>query len=296
MVARLKLTQQPVDMDVAGGQVEKHLRPGQKGPVISDVVDHVKMRLCIQFSQPSAELLEPQDPRFGGAQHEDRVDRRHVDALVQDIDGKDDVEFAVAQLFERSGSWIRVCVGMNGGGPQACVAKEIAHEIRVASRGAKAKGPVSTSGSELVQSILCPGLGGESVRQRFGVEAVAPPWDIFVVDIIGHAEVVKGAEQAFRDPLCEVAPEDQVVARKAKEITTIGSLGRGGEAQKEFGLEVVDEFSVGFCRGVMKFVDDQVVKLVGPKAFEVLRPSQGLDGSKHDICTGGLFGSCVQAE
>ena len=43
----------------------------------------------------------------------------------------------------------------------------------------------------------------------------------------------------------------------------------------------------------MKFVDDQIVKFVGAKAFEVLRPSQGLDGSEHDICVGGLFFSCV---
>ena len=52
-------------------------------------------------AQAAAELLEEHDRRLGRAQHQHRVDLGHVEALVEQVDGEDDVELAVAQLFDR---------------------------------------------------------------------------------------------------------------------------------------------------------------------------------------------------
>ena len=51
-------------------------------------------------AQAPSELLEEHDRRVGRPQHEDGVERRQVDAFVEDVDREDDVELAGVESLE----------------------------------------------------------------------------------------------------------------------------------------------------------------------------------------------------
>ena len=63
----------------------------------ADEVEHGAERLALGLSQTSAELLEEQCWALGWSQHQDGVDRRHVDALVEEIDGEHDLTSPAAR-------------------------------------------------------------------------------------------------------------------------------------------------------------------------------------------------------
>ena len=48
----------------------------------------------------STKLLQPNDRGLGWPQHQDGVDLRQIDALIENIDGKDDVEFSCLQTLK----------------------------------------------------------------------------------------------------------------------------------------------------------------------------------------------------
>jgi hypothetical protein len=51
----------------------------------ADEVEHREARLPLLEPEPAAELLEEERRRFRRPEEEDRVDRRHVDARVEEI-------------------------------------------------------------------------------------------------------------------------------------------------------------------------------------------------------------------
>lgn len=157
------------------------------------------------------QMLKPDNRRLCRAQHHHRIDRRDVYALVEHVDREDHVDFAVSELFERSGPWgtLRACVHRNG--PQAFADEKGCHEIRVSLGTAEANAPPSATGPELLQRIAGARLGDHCHLERFGVEAGAPPGDVRVVHFIGHAEVVKGTKLPALDALVDTGIEHQVL-------------------------------------------------------------------------------------
>ena len=100
----MKLLESEGELAVALIETEEGLGLQEKRPVVSDVVDNAQVVFVGRESEFSTELLHPQNAGVGGAEHYDGVEGGEVDALVEDIDGEDHVEVAVAQLFERAGS------------------------------------------------------------------------------------------------------------------------------------------------------------------------------------------------
>ena len=62
--------------------------------MVANVVDDGEVVLAKRAAQAASELLGPDDGRGGGTQHQDGVNAGHVHALVEHVDGEDDVEFA----------------------------------------------------------------------------------------------------------------------------------------------------------------------------------------------------------
>ena len=58
-----------------------------------------ELLVVLRLPQATAELLEPEDPRLRGPQHEDGVELGEVEALVEDVDRTDDLKVAVRQLL-----------------------------------------------------------------------------------------------------------------------------------------------------------------------------------------------------
>ena len=84
--------QQVEDFLAAGREAEERLGLQQEGAVVADVVDDGELLVVVRLAEASAELLEPEDPRLRGAQHEDGVELGEVEALVEDVHRADDVE------------------------------------------------------------------------------------------------------------------------------------------------------------------------------------------------------------
>ncbi len=85
--------------DVATGAAEQSAEAAVEAELAGDAADEVEHgaeRLARRSAQPAAELLEEQRRALGGTQHQHRVDRGHVDALVEQVDGEHDVALAPA--------------------------------------------------------------------------------------------------------------------------------------------------------------------------------------------------------
>ena len=63
------------------------------------IVDDGELLAVVGLAEAPAELLEPQDSRFHGAEHEDGVELGEVEAFVEDVHRADDVELALRQLL-----------------------------------------------------------------------------------------------------------------------------------------------------------------------------------------------------
>ena len=79
-----------------------------------------------RLPQTSAELLEPENLRLRGPQHHHRVERRQVDAFVEHVHAKDDVQVAGGQALEGCGSRRRRGAGVDGYGSDTAPLKKSA--------------------------------------------------------------------------------------------------------------------------------------------------------------------------
>ena len=121
--------------------------------MVADVVDDGDVGLAVRLAQAASELLEPQDGRLGGTQHNDDVDLRHtltggladVDADVESV-GRVRIEDAVAD--QRDCLAQLALLGLAGGEPVGHVptrdeqrvaraaAPQTAHQIALVEDGA----------------------------------------------------------------------------------------------------------------------------------------------------------------
>ena len=76
--------------------------------VIADEIEYEREIFGWVFSQASSELLYEYNGRFSFAQHDDLVERRNVDALVENIHREDVLQFAI---FEFGDSRVALVVG-----------------------------------------------------------------------------------------------------------------------------------------------------------------------------------------
>src|SRR5262245_37008137 len=63
-------------------------------------VEHRAHRLAGRPSQTTAKLLQEERRALGRAQHEQRVDRREIDPLIEEVDSEQDGDAAMSKIQE----------------------------------------------------------------------------------------------------------------------------------------------------------------------------------------------------
>lgn len=105
----------------------------------------------------TAELLEPEDARLRGPQHEDGVELGEVQALVEDVHGADVVQPALRELVQRLGPGGARLARVDGHGAPAVLPQEVGHEVRVALGDAEGQGAGPAALLELLEGVSGPG-------------------------------------------------------------------------------------------------------------------------------------------
>src|SRR5690242_10653107 len=105
--------------------------------MIPDEVDHRNSGLSLTCTKTASELLEKHDARLRRSEHDDAIDRRYVNALVEHVDGTDRIKLASFERRERHVAVVRAFGGIDRSDPHAAGAEPHANEIGVCDAAAK---------------------------------------------------------------------------------------------------------------------------------------------------------------
>ena len=83
---------------------------------------------------------------------------------------------------------------MDGDGSDTLLRKETRHELRVPLGAAEADTLLPAACQVLFQGIAGARIGRHRRLQRFQIEVSASPWNVRIIDIIRHPEIVEWAE------------------------------------------------------------------------------------------------------
>ena len=73
--------------------------------MVADEVDDGERILAVLDPEAAAQLLQEDDRRLRGPQHQHGVDVGDVETLVEQVDGEDDFQLTAAQFVERLMPW-----------------------------------------------------------------------------------------------------------------------------------------------------------------------------------------------
>jgi hypothetical protein len=245
---------------------------------VPDEVQHGQARLLAMEPQPAAELLEEHGRALRRTQEEDSVDARDVDALVEEVHGEECLDRALLQAADGGVALLGERLTGRRHARDARTREGARHEARVVDAHAEPEGAhalrVGDAPTDFLQHEPHARLGAVGkVPSRELVAVVAPaafPRDVVEVDRVLHAEVLERREQS----LLERVPQPHLVGgapvEPAADILAIVALGGGGEPEQHARANVCQQTVVGGRLGVVEFVDDDDVEVVGGQlCFEV---------------------------
>lgn len=152
--------------------------------MVADEVDDFQDLAVGGLAQAAAELLEPDDPRLRGPEHQDGVQLREVQAFVEDVHGADDVELARGQHLQGLRAGRRRFAGVDGDGAAAVIAQVRGHEVGMALRDAEGQDPAAAARVELLEGVRRSRVHGEPGGDRLLVEPRVAPGDVRVVHLV----------------------------------------------------------------------------------------------------------------
>ena len=271
-------------------------RPPEEGPeapvvakllaVLADEVEHRADRLPIEPPQTAAELLEEEGGAVGGPQKEDRVDRRHVDPLVEEVDREHDVYAPALQIVERRGPFGVGRVGPDGRRLDARLVENPGHEAGMGDADTKSETAnlrrVCGTPGELLKNDPSVGVvGGEYLREALDVIAgPTPPGDIAQIGGVVDAVVDKRREAMLVNRIPEPQLRRDPIAEPAEHRQAVAPLRRGGEAEELPRRHMLEQPPVGRRRRMMKLIDDDNVEVVAREMGEPRRV-EALDRGKN---------------
>lgn len=88
---------------------------------------------------------------------------------------------------------------------------------------------------------------------------------------------MEGAEETPLDGIGQAYFCGDVSAEVGEDVSPIHTLGGGGETEEDLRVKVCEKMLVGFRCGVMEFIDDDHVVVVGIHFFEEALTVQCLD-------------------
>ena len=237
-------------LDVPARPAEERLESpveAELAPVLADEVEDQARGLASVLPQAAAELLEEQGGAVRRAQQEERVDVGQVHALVEEVDGEENGDFAAAQPVERGPALLLRAVAPDGCGRNAGLLEHPGHEPRVVDTHAEAEG---THGAEVVH--VAPELAqhevrpqvvpGVNVRERLHVvPAPAPPRDFAEIDAVMEPVVLERNEPALVDGVPETKLGRNSAAEPVEDRQAVGPFRRRRETEELAGRDVVEE-------------------------------------------------------
>lgn len=202
----------------------------------ADEVEHCAVALVGRLPEPSSELLEEQGRALGRPEHENGVEDGDVDALVEQVDGEDDVDPPGGEVLQRALA-IRVrAVAPDGDGSDAMGVEVPRHELGVFDAHAEAE---ATHGrwvcvpGHLLDDEAGPGVGARvHVGERRRVVATPPPpRDLSKVEPVVDPVVQERREVLLVDRVPQAEFCGDAVVEPLEDRQPIAALGRGGESE-----------------------------------------------------------------
>ena len=129
-------------LDVAPAAAEQRAEApieAELAAMVADEVEHGAERLSAGASQPAPELLQEEGRALGWTQQQQRVDVRDVDALVEQVDGEDDVDSSGIEIAQRRRAFVHRAVTPDRNGRYPDRAELLGHEAGVRDRHAEAE-------------------------------------------------------------------------------------------------------------------------------------------------------------
>ena len=226
--------------------------------------------------------MQEDDGGLGGAEHDDAVDGRDVDAFVEEVDDAEGVEVATLESSHALGSIAGAGRGEDGLNANAALGEPARGEAGMLDGAAEDEGAgagvLAPGAPQALHALLGLRGGGESR----GVEAAVLPGDVRVVDVVAHAVVGEGDEAASLDGEAEVGAIGDEVVEQAEDVAGVATVRGRREAEQEAGLESLEDAAVGGGVGVVGLVEDDVVEGLGGDAGEVVGSAELLDGGDDD--------------
>lgn len=152
------------------------------------------------MAQAAAELLEKQRRALRGAQEQQHVDEREIDALVVEVAGEQHVDLAIAQLLRRGVTELVGDPSVHGQRRDPRSREARRHVLGVLDADAEPEGAdlahVSHAAGELMADQIGASLvAGVQLAQRASVVAGAAPPHALEVHVVGDAEVLERHQQ-----------------------------------------------------------------------------------------------------
>lgn len=206
--------------------------------MLADEVEHRAQQLAIRAAQAAAELLDEQRRAVGRAQQQERVDARQVDALVEEVDGEQHLQAAVAEVAQRLLALRGGRVGPNGHRGETRVAEHARHVARMVDAHAEAqRAHLRRIGHVLpelredqVRALI---VAGEHVAQSRQVIALAaPPLHGPQIDAVVDAVVGKRAQVLLIDGVPQPQLGGDAILEPREHGQAVGALRSGGETEQ----------------------------------------------------------------
>ena len=124
----------------------------------------------------------------------------------------------------------------------------------------------------LIERVFGARLRGDRFGQGRFVEFAAAPGNLRIFHRIRHAEILERRQKRAVDARPEVAFIDQVFLAKAKQVAAVAPIRGRRQTQQERGREMVDDPPVGCGRGVVEFVNNDVVESIGGEPLQMCGP------------------------
>ena len=134
--------------DVSPGAAEQRTVAAVEPELLAmgaDEVQHRAERLALRLAQPATELLEEQRRTLGRSQHQDGVDGRHVDALVEQVDREHDLHVAGRELPQRRLPLGPRTVAPDRDGTDPVLVEVSGHELGVLDAHAEAEARIEST-------------------------------------------------------------------------------------------------------------------------------------------------------
>ena len=239
-------------------------------------------RLSLGSPQPSAQLLEEEGRAVSGAQEEEGVHHRNVDALVEEVHREDHVDLACGEVGQGRATFVVWGVGPHRDRRDAGLVEDAGHESGVVDADAKAQRAHGSAGFHaLIEAgyhLLRPEVVGRELVRKSAHVVAAPsrPGDVAQVEAVVDAVVGEGREVLLVDGVPHAEFGGNPVVEPVKDGEAVAAFGRRRQSKKLHRLHVVENGVVGRSLGVMELVDDHDIEVAWVEVPEASRV-QALD-------------------